>query len=58
MTTDFIEPARIERGEMPGWVELPTDKEIAIEVMLAMNYNDSLPETVEDMKPEPPSAAG
>jgi hypothetical protein len=58
MTTDLIEPARIERGEMPGWVELPTDKEIAIEVMLAMNYIDSLPESIEDMKPEQPSAAG
>jgi hypothetical protein len=50
MTTDFIEPARIERGEMPGWVELQTDKEIAIKVMLAMNYIDALPERLEDMK--------
>ena len=56
MTTDFIEPARIERGEMPGWAELPTDKEIAIEVMLAMNYIDALPETAEEMKPRSSSA--
>jgi hypothetical protein len=54
----IIEAARIERGDMPGWAELPTDKEIAIKVMLAMNYIDSLPESVEDMKPEQPSAAG
>jgi hypothetical protein len=53
--TDFIEPARIERGEMPGWTELSTDREIAIEVMLSLNYIDALPESPEDMKPEPPA---
>jgi hypothetical protein len=58
MTTDFIEPARIERGEMPGWVRLPTDKEIAINVMLSMNYIDALPESAEDMEAHPPSTAG
>jgi hypothetical protein len=57
ITTDFIEPARIERGEMDGWVELPTDKEIAIEIMMGMTYSDWLPETREEMRPEPPSAA-
>jgi hypothetical protein len=39
-------------------VELPSDKEIAIEVMLAMSYVDCLPETVEEMKPEPPATSG
>jgi hypothetical protein len=58
MTTDFIEPARIERGEMPGWVQLPTDKEIAISVMMGMNYADALPENPEDMEPQQPSAVG
>jgi hypothetical protein len=58
MKTDFIEPARIERGDMPGWVQLPTDKEIAISVMLSMNYIDALPESAEDMKAHPPSTAG
>jgi len=58
MTTDLIEPARIERGEMPGWVQLPTDKEIAITVMLGMNYTDALPENPEDMEPQPPFAVG
>ena len=57
MTTDFIEPARIERGEVPGWVQLPTDKEIAITVMMGMRYVDALPETSEDIAP-PPSAVG
>jgi hypothetical protein len=47
--TDFIEPARIERGEVPGWVELSTDKEIAIKVMFQMHYADWMPESVEDM---------
>ncbi len=47
--TDFIEPGRIERGEVPGWVELSTDEKIAIEVMLQMGYVDCLPESAEDM---------
>jgi|SRR5579864_4009717 len=55
LTTDFIEPAKIERGEAPGWVELPTDKEMAIEVMLGMTYVDSLPESAEELKKMMPS---
>jgi hypothetical protein len=47
--TDFVDFARIERGEIPGWVELSTDKEIAIKVFFEMGYVDSLPESVEDM---------
>jgi len=58
MTTDFIEPARIERGEVPGWVQLPTDKEIAITVMMGLSYVDALPENPDDLAPQPPSGAG
>jgi len=58
ITTDFIEPARIERGEVPGWVQLQTDKEIAIKVMLGLNYVDALPESSEEMQAQPLSAAG
>jgi hypothetical protein len=31
LTTDFIEPARIERGEMPGWSELTELRNAAID---------------------------
>jgi hypothetical protein len=55
ITTDFIEPARIERGEMEGWVELPKDEAIAIEIMMGLTYADFLPETREDMTPQPPT---
>jgi hypothetical protein len=58
MTTEFIEPVRIERGEMPGWRELPTDNDIAITVMMEMKYVDALPERPEDINPQPPSAVG
>jgi hypothetical protein len=54
ITTDFIEPARIEHGEIPGWVQLRTDKEIAISVMMAMSYVDALPETAEEMETKQP----
>jgi hypothetical protein len=50
LTTDFIEPARIERGEVPGWERIPTDRDIAIEVMMVMGYTDAMPETPEDLK--------
>lgn len=50
ITTDAIEPAKIERGEVSGWVELPTDQELAIKVMLGMTYVDSLPENAEDLR--------
>ena len=57
MTTDFIEPARIERGEAPGWVQLSANQEIAISVMLSMGYVDLLPETAEEIKvPQDPAA--
>jgi hypothetical protein len=57
MTTDFIEPARIERGEVPGWVELQTDKEIAVSVMMGLDYVDALPENPEDIRLQPPSTS-
>jgi hypothetical protein len=50
--TDWIEPALIEGGEVPGWVELSPDKEIAINVMFQMGYSDYLPESIEDMIPK------
>ena len=49
MTTDFLEPARIERGEMPGWSQIPADNEIAITVMMEMGYIDALPESPTDI---------
>jgi hypothetical protein len=58
MTTDFIEPARIERGEMPGWVELRTDDEIAITIMIGLSYIDALPENPEDLAGHPISSVG
>ncbi len=58
MTTDFIEPARIERGEIPGWVQLSTDKEIAITVIMELYYTDALPERPEDLGSQPPFGVG
>ena len=57
MTTDFIEPTRIERGEVPGWVELATDRDIAVTVMLGMHFSDALPETREDILSDLPAVA-
>ncbi len=57
MTTDLIEFARIERGEMPGWAQLPTDKDVAIEVMMSMGYVDVLPENAEDVNVTSPPGA-
>ena len=58
MATDFIEPARIERGEVPGWVQLPTDKEIAITVMMGLSYVDALSENPDGLVPQPASSVG
>jgi len=55
--TAFIEPTLIESGKMPGWVQLQTDKEIAIEVMIVLDYVDALPESADELKSEPPSGA-
>lgn len=54
LTTEFLEPARIERGEIPGWAELATDKDIAITAMLALGYVDALPERPGDVGAQPP----
>jgi hypothetical protein len=56
LTTDFIEPARIERGEVRGWVELLTDKDISITIMLGLKYADALPESAEDLRATAPNA--
>jgi Restriction endonuclease len=48
MKTDFIDPARIERGEMPDWIEIRDKNELAVSVTLAMRYVDTLPETLEE----------
>jgi len=58
MVTDFIEPARIERGEMSGWVQLPTDKEIAITFMMGLSYVDALPENPDDLARQLSSSLG
>jgi hypothetical protein len=49
MTTDSIEPARIERGEVPGWVELPAEGDLAVAVMMMIGYVDALPERPEEL---------
>ena len=38
LRTDCIVPERIERGEMPGWAEIPNKNELAVSVMFAMEY--------------------
>jgi hypothetical protein len=43
--TDCIDPERIERGETPGWVEIPDKDQLAVSVMFAMGYVNALPET-------------
>lgn len=48
LRTDFVDPSRIERGEMPGWTEVPAKDDLAIQVMFAMGYVDALPETPEE----------
>jgi hypothetical protein len=45
MRTDFIDPERIERGEVPGWVEIPSKDELAVSVMFVMGYVNAPPET-------------
>jgi hypothetical protein len=45
LRTDFITPERIERGEMPGWVEIPDKDELAVSVMFAVGYVNGLPDS-------------
>ncbi len=46
-TTDFIEPAKIEKGEVEGWSQIQTPGELSISVMFKMGYSDLLPESEE-----------
>ena len=39
LTTEFIEPARIERGEMPGWKELSEIRNFAISDLEGVSNN-------------------
>lgn len=50
MTTGAVEPARIERGEVPGWVQLPIENDLAISAMMVMGYVDALPENSQEME--------
>lgn len=43
--TDLIDPERIERGEVPGWVEIPNKDELAVSVMFARGYVNTVPAT-------------
>jgi len=48
--TDPFEPGAIEKGLVPGWVELPKRDELAIQVMFGLLYADALPESAEEME--------
>jgi hypothetical protein len=43
LTTDFIEPSKIERGEVEGWTQIQTPEELSVRVMFKMGYSDLLP---------------
>jgi len=40
LRTDWIEPSKIERGEVPGWTEITNREGLSIEVMFKMDYSD------------------
>jgi hypothetical protein len=50
LKTDFIDPARIERGDLPGWTEIPDKDALAVRVPIGMGYVDALPETIQEFK--------
>jgi hypothetical protein len=37
---DWIEPSKIERGEVPGWTEITNQEGVSIEAMFKMDYSD------------------
>jgi hypothetical protein len=50
MTSQAIDASRIERGEIPGWREVPSDKDIAINAVMVLHLADALPENSEEMQ--------
>ena len=42
--TDGIEPAKIERGDLPGWSRLPSIDELSISPVIRMGYVDYQPD--------------
>jgi hypothetical protein len=48
LKTDFIDPARVERDDMPGWTQIPDKDALAVRVPFGMGYVDALPETIEE----------
>jgi hypothetical protein len=46
--TDFIEPAKIERGELPGWAQLPNIDELSIRPVITLNYVDIQRESADE----------
>jgi len=42
--TEGIEPAKIERGDLPGWSRLPSIDELSISPVIRMGYVDYQPE--------------
>ena len=55
LKTEFVEPAKIKRGEAPGWSEVTEIRNYAIdgvplEAMLVMHFIDALPETPDEFR--------
>jgi len=48
MKTDFIDPARIMSGELPGWKEIHAEDRTQIECLLRFGVSEYLPETTEE----------
>jgi hypothetical protein len=48
MKTDFIDPARIMSGELPGWKEIRAEEGTQIECFLRFGVSECLPETAEE----------
>jgi len=44
MTTDFVEPALIERGEVEGWNEIQDPEKLSVRPVLRLGYSDVEPE--------------
>jgi hypothetical protein len=44
ITTDFIEPHKIERGEVKGWAKVESSADLSVQPMFSMGYSDFMPE--------------
>ena len=49
--TEGIEPAVIERGDLPGWEQIPNIDELSIRPVIRMGYVDVQPEHRSEPKP-------